>query len=319
MSRRARVLLPVLGFTLGCGGLWQEALSETFSVMTVDLEQQVPVSDERRDDVVALLEDGFVAAWDGHVGTMDVLPFSTAFDEAIADGKIDRGDLGLLKQRADRFDDVPIDPQRRADVLAMKQTLDARIRAERGGVAPPRGDLDEWELPDDLEAALNAASWPVDNCTEGREGGVRVVACAGLRGQRVATAAVTRGPKGTTLDVTVSDGDAAVALRDAIVPEGALLAELDATPLRRAVKSAGWSIERCDARREGRELLADCAAKDGARAATVTMSLQRGGRGRQQREVAAGVAIVLEGQSTLSVLVHDGAEADALAAKLLGR
>ena len=289
---RKAVAGVLLALGLGCGGLWQEVLAQGFSDLTVDLQERVPATDPHAGEVLTLIEDGWIAAWEGHLGMSDTLPFEIAFHESTVDGRVDEGELVLLKERAKAFDDHPVDAERRAELMKLKQSMDDKVRAERG-VPPP-----EVAPEGELAAVLEAAGWTVTSCSDD---GTR---CEGTSDGRLAV--VSGG------DAVVYDLAAAEALRDRLIPEGAHLADLEVDALRAAFEGSGFALEGCEEAREGPMVGVECSASLGPTKARASLQLQRGGRGRQARDVHGGAARVLQGKSVASVTVEDTAAGAAL-------
>jgi hypothetical protein len=120
----------------------------------------------------------------------------------------------------------------------------------------------------------------------------------------------------TVIEVTVFDGAAGEVLRDRLLPQTPL-ADVDPDAVRAALGTAGWEVTGCEDTRDGRMRFFDCDAVRGQSRASVSLELQPGGRGRQQRTRQMGIAMVMQGRSTASVTVLDGSAGQALLAELL--
>ena len=129
--RRPAALGLLLVAALGCGGIWDEVMAESYSEMTLDLEQAIPASDPNLAAAQEVVADGWIAAWEGRVGFWDTVGFSVAVDEALADGVIEPGEVLLLRQKGDIFEPLVTDPAERAELLEIKATFDNRLRATR--------------------------------------------------------------------------------------------------------------------------------------------------------------------------------------------
>lgn len=197
-----------------------------------------------------------------------------------------------------------------------------------------RTSLDGWALPDDLAAAAARAGWTV-TC---RAEGAQAASCAGdaddvhatLTVERFATAAEAAriGPDGegtairhgetTVLEVTISDGDGAADLRDAIAGVRGSVADLDATALETASASVGWRTERCRTVRADDGTDTRCgASREGQSARLEHHRAASTGAGDTVRTLRDGIATVDQGGSVLVVQVEDRRAAESLADALV--
>jgi hypothetical protein len=333
----AVVGLGIVG--LGCAGIWREAVAHLFSEMTVDLEQAVPASDSNRHRVQGLIDDGWIAAYEGRLGLTGSLPFSIELDQAIADGVVDPGEVVLLADHAAPFrEDLP-EAGRRAELMLVKALRDQEERRERGVQGAPgpggQGPRASGDVPDDLRAALAAAGWQVGSCADRREPGVAWSECEGARGERHARAIVERydseaeaasmAPEGAgvqrigavVVEVTVADGAAAASLRDALTLGRRGLGELTDRELREGLEGAGWRVSGCETHDGPVERTASCVGVRGEGVAVVDLVGVSGSGGPAKRWVDLGVASVGAGASVLSVSVDDPEGARQLVSALL--
>jgi hypothetical protein len=124
-----------LALSLGCANQWRDINAESFSDATVEVEDRVAAGAPRRDELLGLIDDGFVAAWERRVGLIEALGFTLTARTTVQDGQISPDELQQLRDRATVFFAVPVTPERRAEVLAFKAAVDARRRVELRALA----------------------------------------------------------------------------------------------------------------------------------------------------------------------------------------
>jgi len=253
----------------GCG-LWREVQTESFSELTVDLQEFISLNDPYRDRVKDLLDDAWIASHYGGVSTYAGIAFEIAFDQCASDGSFDESELNRLQAIAEGFARPDLDAGQRAIVLRRKAAMDAMVRANRGpqrrrGRSAEGGsDIANWVLPGDLQDAVEASGWDVIDCKDDEIDAIQFVNCELRQNQFFATVQIDRYPKpdaakkaaqnphenaminldgDTLMTTTVLDGDSATILRDAIVPEGDAVALLTRYELTRAVKGGSWEVD----------------------------------------------------------------------------
>lgn len=343
----------------GCG-LWREVQTEAFSELTVDLQEFISLNDPYRDRVKDLLDDAWIASHYGGVGTYGGIAFEIAFDQCASDGKFDEAEVNRLASLAEAFAVPELDPGQRATVLRRKAAMDATIRASRGtqrrrGRSAEGGDdIANWVLPGDLRDAVEASDWEVRSCNDDEIDGIQFVTCDLRQGQFFANVQIDRYPKpdaakeaadnpatnavvhidgDTLMTTTVLDGDSAVILRDAIVPEGDAVALLTRYELTRAVTGGTWEVDcnplprsedgkqrvNCEATRPGRNALIEVAIDSSDRNAQAAR-LRR--KHKLQFEVhdrilQGGTAAVYQDQSSLEATVANETVARELSEAIL--
>ncbi|MEZ4241747.1 MAG: hypothetical protein R3F59_37485 [Myxococcota bacterium] len=338
---RARTVVGgvLLLAALGCAGIWREAVSEQFSEMTVELDRAVATGAHNRDAVQDLIDDGWIAAWQGDIGLFGAIPFAIELDDVLLDGAIEDGEVALLREKGKDFRANLPDPDRRRELLAIKAVKDDHKRAEMGDA--PAGDddgasrspVEAWALPDGLRSGLTGAGWTVTRCADGSEDDVRWAQCDAENGalfgsvtvERYATAAAARDQEDgstvrafgdTLLDVEVTDPSAAEGLLDAIIG-GRRDLDLAESDLRKLASDAGWPVTGCESEGAGEERTSSCTlAKAGREGDAFVVLITAPGRGAVARSSDDGVAWARAGASSLSVSVDDPAAARALLADL---
>ena len=351
MEKRMRrsvglVLLPLLGFSIACGSLYREVQARSFSELSIDLQEWIGLNDPHRAEVQGLIDEGWMAAWEGRVGFFGTVPFEVAFEEYAADGGFDEDEVKALREKAAPFLSGSPSEERRAKLLALKLAMDAEVMVERHQVVRRRrgrldgegSSLSDWLLPDDLRDATESAGWELtEPCRNDEIDGIQFVFCVAQKGPRLATVKMDRYPKeedvaeivqapaganavrhegDTILTVAVIDGPAGEALRNAIVANGDKLTKLSASSVQAAIRGGGWELEGCDARKEGSEVTVSCEANQHDRQALVDLVVVRGSKAdpkTEERVVSGGEASVHQGRNYLTATVYDQAPANELA------
>lgn len=340
------VLPPLILGAVGCGPLWREVQARAFSELAVELQDWIDLNDPHREAVQHMIEDGWIAAWEGRAGLFRSIDFEVTFEECASDGMFDESELEILKRKAAVFGAV--EGERRERLLKLKSEMDAEIRAERyapirrrGRSADGGGDLANWLLPEDVQDATESAGWEVERCREDEIDGILFVFCEATKGPIHASIQVDRYPKledavaianapqgtqairqdgDTVLGVRILDTPAAATLREAILARGDKINDLSLGPVRAAIKGGGWQIDDCDAQKEGPVVSVSCEAHqhDRRRQALVDLVQSAGSTDKEERRILQdGAAHVYQGRSSLSTTVYDKTPAEELADAIL--
>ncbi|HHO53944.1 MAG TPA: hypothetical protein ENK18_24510 [Deltaproteobacteria bacterium] len=332
----------------GCGSLWREVQARAFSELAVELQDWIDLNDPHRESVQHMIDDGWIAAWEGRAGLFRSIDFEVTFEECASDGMFDESELEILGRKAAGFG-ARVEGARREALLELKAAMDAEIRAERykpirrrGRSADGGGDLANWVLPEDLQDATESAGWKIDRCREDEIEGILFVFCEASKGPIEASIQIDRYPKlddavaiasapqgtaalrqdgDTVLGVRILDTPAAETLRDAILARGDKINELSLGPVRAAIKGGGWQIDNCDAQKEGSVVSVSCEAHQHERKRQALVDLEQHLRDdtdkEERRLVFEGAAHVYQGRSTLSTTVYDKTPAEELADAIL--
>lgn len=342
------LLTAVMGSLVGCGTLWREQQARTFSQLSYDLREWIDLDDPHRQEVLALIDDGWMAAWEGRLGWFGGMGFEVAFEECASDGSFDDGEMKELRRLAAGFVRERSD-ERRARLLAIKSSMDAEITVERRSAARFRrgrsdggGEISDWLLPDDVSDAVGSAGWELDgSCRSDQIDGIQFVFCEARRGPLYANVKMDRYPReedaravaeqtastspthqagDTLLTVTVLDGPASEVLRNAIVAKGDRLTKLSSAPVRASITGASWTLDGCDAHRDGYYVTVSCEAKQHGRKALVDLEIDRRDKTppeQEERVVTGGEAGVHQGRSYLKAAVYDVVPAQELLTGML--
>ena len=343
-------LPPLLVFSIGCGSLWREVQARSFSELSMDLQQFIELNDPHREEVQTLIDEGWMAAWEGRLGAFGGVGFEVAFENAAADGEFDDTEVRALRDHASPFLRRSPEGARRDQLLALKSAMDAEVMVERRAVVRRRrrgrsgasSDLSDWVLPDDVRDAAQTSGWePQGACRYDEIDGIEFVFCEAEKAKLVATIKMDRYPdpsdaekatevpnvvsavrqvRDTVLRVTVVDGIAGEALRNAIVAKGDRLDNLSAAPMQAAIRGAGWQLDGCDAHKEGGTVTVSCEANQHRKNAIVDLVVHAGGGSdpaNEERVVSGGEASVLQGRNYLTATVTDLGPANELADAML--
>ena len=349
----------LLVWIAGCG-FWREVQTESFSELTVDLQEFISLNDPYRDRVKGLLDDAWIASHYGGVSTFSGIAFELAFDRCASDGSFDEGEFSRLQALARAFELPELDDGQRATVLRRKAGMDATVRASRGpqrrrGRSEDGGsDIANWVLPGDLQDAVESSGWDVLGCHDDEIDGIHFVSCELKQSQFFANVQVDRYPKpdlakqaaeshqansfvvvdgDTLMTTTVLDGDSAIILRDAIVPEGDAVALLTRYELTRAVKGGSWEVD-CTPlpRGDDSKQRVNCEATKAGRNALIEVVIDSSDRGTQRtrlnkrrkllfesqdRILQDGIAGIYQDQSSLEATVANGTVARELSEAIL--
>lgn len=342
---RLAVVTPPLAFSLACAGAWNSAVSAQFSELDTELERTVSPTSSEYALIHKMIEDGWIAAAEGHIGLAEQVPFGMALSTALEDRKLNQIELDTLAKLAEPFAIVAVSPERRAKLMLEKGEMDTRVRKESLRVqddAPtvvlggpgPSSPLAEWELPDDVELAAGSAGWAISGCSDQSEEGVAWVMCDGAKEERTAEftaqrfadeAAATESDPGvaskrdgaTLLTVAVQDETKAESLRDALLPAGSTFASLDRAAVERTLQAAGYTVDGCDAFTEGELAMTDCAASKDSHLVAINLVLARTPVGKVERVVELGLAAAYQGDSQMGVVVSDVRAAEALIQEMI--
>lgn len=348
-GRQWLALLPAVFFSLACGSLWRESQARTFSELSIDLQEWIDLDDPNREEVKTLIDEGWMAAWEGRLGWFGGMGFEVAFEECAADGSFDEGEVKELRRLAESFVRRSPEGPHRDKLLARKASMDAEVMVRRKGVVRARrgrldgagGDISNWLLPDDVRDAVESAGWEVETCRSDDIDNIQFVFCEARRGPLYAFVKMNRYPReeearqeaehlqasaaghhdgDTTLTVTVLDGPAGEVLRNAIVAKGDRLSKLSAGPVQASITGAGWDLDGCDAHKEGGMVTVSCEAHQHGRQALVDLVQHRGekaGIEEEERVVVSGEASVHQGRNYLKAVVRDTRPAQELVTGLL--
>ncbi|MEN0065256.1 MAG: hypothetical protein AAGA48_24135 [Myxococcota bacterium] len=297
-------------FMAGCG-LWREVQTESFSELTVDLQEFIGLNDPYRDRVKTLLDDAWIASHYDGVSTFAGISFEIAFDQCASDGIFDEAEFNRLSSLAEAFVMPNLDPGQRTTILRRKASMDAKVRASRGQQrrrgrsAEGGGDIANWVLPDDLRDVVDTLDWEVSSCDDDEIDGIQFAFCDLRQGQFFAHVQIDRYPKAddakqasenpaanahifldgdTFMTTTVLDGDSAATLRDAIVPEGDPVALLNRYELTRAVRGGSWEVD-CTPLPPGNPELqkVNCEATKPGRSALIEVVINKAERKKQAK------------------------------------
>ena len=344
------VLPPLLIFSLACGSLWREVQARSLSELSMDLQEWIDLGDPHREEVQSLIDEGWMAAWEGRIGPFGSVGFEVAFENYAADGAFDDTEIKDLRERAARFLRNSPEGERRAQLLAQKAAMDAEVmvvrkavvRHRRGRIEGDEGTLSDWLLPDDVRDAAETAGWEVDGlCRYDQIDGIEFVFCEAHKGPLFANIKMDRypaledaeaaaaAPSGssavrhqgdTVLTVTVIDGPAGEVLRNAIVAKGDRLNRLSVGPVQAAIRGGGWELVGCDRHKESGTLTMSCEANQHGRTALVDLIIHPRTRGNpkdDERVVSGGEASVLQGRDYLKATVYGSSPANELADAML--
>ncbi|MBX2799343.1 MAG: hypothetical protein KTR31_16830 [Myxococcales bacterium] len=320
--------------------------ARSFSELTVELQDWIDLNDPHREEVQSMIENGWIAAHEGRVGFLRAIAFEVAFEDCAEDGMFDDAEIKLLRGKSAGFSGSTIPDDRRARLMERKAAMDAEVRAKRFAPIQRRGrrgggDLANWKLPDDVQDAIESAGWEVERCRDDEIDGILFVFCNARKGPLHAEVQVDRYPRiedaraiaeapratatvrqdgDTVMTVTVLDGQAAITLRDAIVPKGDTLNKLRAGPVQAALRGGGWDVEGCDPIKDGSLMQVSCAAKQRGRQALVDVVLEMSVAGDaegEERILREGQATVVQASSSLTASVTDTAPANELVEAIL--
>ena len=273
------------------------------------------------------------------------MDFEVSFERCASDGVFDDAELELLEDKAGPFLDHGVDGHQLKQMLELKAAMDAEVRAARYRPQIRRGrsgdgDLAEWLLPDDVRDAAESAGWEITQCRDDEIDEIQFVSCEASRGPLSASIQVDRYPRvedaeeiakaptgtaavhqdgDTVLRASVLDGPAAIILRDGILAKGDKLSDLSLGPVQATIKGGGWQLETCDAQKSGATVSVSCVANQRGREALVDLVLDgdAGDPADEERILAAGTAVVLQADCSLTTTVSDSAPASELVEELL--
>lgn len=83
--------------------MWREDHARTFSELSFDLREWISLDDPHREEVQALIDEGWMAAWEGRLGWFGGMGFEVAFEECAADGSIDDAEVKELRRLSEVF------------------------------------------------------------------------------------------------------------------------------------------------------------------------------------------------------------------------
>ncbi len=93
MSARLSVLAlaTAAAFALGCGGIWQQAMSDTIRQQATELRAMLTnvTASPEKDEMAAMIDGLEAEAASGRVGVVDVASFRVEVEDAVYDGMID--------------------------------------------------------------------------------------------------------------------------------------------------------------------------------------------------------------------------------------
>jgi hypothetical protein len=332
--RRPLAAVVLLATCLACGGLWNDAKSNSFDEMTVRLGK---VADgPEKDEVGRMLDEGWLQTRQGKLGIAEISSFRTDFDRVVSDDVITDEELTVLRRSSVSFPVPATSDADRDAALAVKRDKDAKLVTAK--TATVDRHFGSWDL-DDLREHATAAGWVADSCDRDESDGVVMTTCqlskTGFSGTlflstfhdvdnakdfdgSFTNGSASRRDGTSVLHVTVADGAAAMAVLDTILPPGTSPEGKDLDWVKTAFTAIGWSVKDCnDSGSEGYRL-AMCHVARSDQAGDAIITWRERSHGPLARDIDDGAAKVSEGQTSLSLILRDTKASEALRDALTG-
>jgi len=326
--------LPVIAFSLACGGMSKDIASGSFVKQTVQLGAVADGTEKI--EVAKLLDDGWLGAQDGDVGFTETMSWDINFSEAIEDGIITNAEL--IELRGDASDWVTTTPAPDRDTrLAAKRQQETEKAVEMAASAA--ADFSKWKGQEGLKQRMTDIGWSVSSCSEFKtEDYANTASCDGVKGALSGsvelvnydqfddahdmvdgwTPGIARKRDGrTVLTTVVTSGEQSGALLDKLVPKGTKLKDKDMAWLKSQIKAAGYSANDCEFEKDAEYIDNDCDVLKGPSSGFVSLSIEVGRpSGKESRSVEDGSAMIKQGGATFSVTLYDDAASKQLITEL---
>lgn len=329
LALSAGSLCAALAFTLACGGAMTDVNKGDLAELAVRVDK-LPSSAEKS-ETMAIIEEAYVQVHSGDLGLIAVSGLEIDVEDAIADGAITPMELAGLKTQTFMSTPSSLDPKAR-EAVVMQLHEEMALARERLAA-----ELSGWSN-EDLRSKAVAAGWSVDFCDMAKDEWADQNWCSFVNGDdgawvyvahyksaEQAGYAAEADDSGTVLrtgntvvNLSVTRGAPSMALRDALLPKGEKIDDLDRAKLDERAKAAGWAASGWYA--EGDAEMAYTAfevSKAGLHGEVNLFDWSDRSSG-DTRTVVGGAAYIEQGMDNVEVSVYDQAAAEALLTALNG-